>query len=110
MKNAFSFLSLGLLVLALIIFLAAPQIFAPIFRPLVQANAPAIYTQANLFSLTLSHLTIVAIATGLATLTAGRLRFSSPGLSGRISCRCRAASSISARPFRRWRCWRWPCR
>ena len=26
------------------------------------------------------------------------------------SCRCRARSSTSARPFRRWRCWRWPCR
>lgn len=64
MKNAASFLAIGFLVLVLIVFLAAPQIFAPIFRPLVQANAPAIYTQANLLSLTLSHLTTVAIATG----------------------------------------------
>src|SRR5690606_24254821 len=73
MKNAASFLAIGFLVLVLIVFLAAPQIFAPIFRPLVQANAPAIYTQANLLSLTLSHLTTVAIATGLATLVAGAL-------------------------------------
>ncbi|MCP2155199.1 ABC transporter permease [Agrobacterium tumefaciens] len=73
MKNAASFFAPGVLVLALIAFLAAPQVFAPIFRPLVQTNAPAIYTQANLLSLTLSHLTIVAIATGLATLVAGAL-------------------------------------
>lgn len=101
MKNVLSFFALGLLVLALIVFLAVPQVFAPVFRPLVQANAPAIYTQANLFSLTLSHLTIVAIATGSPRSRRERSRFSSPGHSGQISCRCRAASSISARPFRR---------
>ncbi len=68
-----SSLILGLLALVLIVFLAAPNIFAPLFRPLVQAGAPAIYTQAQLLSLTLSHLAIVGIATGLATLVAGAL-------------------------------------
>lgn len=49
MKNALSLFALGFLMLALLVFLAVPQLFAPVFRPLVQANAPAIYTQANLF-------------------------------------------------------------
>jgi len=40
MKNVLSFFALGLLVLALIVFLSVPQVFAPVFRPLVQANAP----------------------------------------------------------------------
>lgn len=110
MKNAASFFVPGLLVLALIVFLAAPQVFAPVFRPLVQANAPAIYTQANLLSLTLSHLAIVGIATGLATLVAGALAVLVTRPSARIFCRCRAASSILARPFRRWRFWRLRCR
>lgn len=73
MRKAASFFALGFLVLALMAFLASPQSFSPLFSPLVQANAPAIYTQANLLSLTLSHLATVAIATGFATMMAGAL-------------------------------------
>lgn len=63
-------LALGLL---LATFLAEPSLFEPLFRPLVQTNAPAIYVQANLLSLTLSHLAIVALATGAAAIIAGTL-------------------------------------
>ncbi|MBB3946718.1 osmoprotectant transport system permease protein [Rhizobium skierniewicense] len=61
------------LVLVLAAFLVRPEMFEPVFRPLVQPNAPAIYIQANLLSLTLSHLKTVAIATGTAVLIAGTL-------------------------------------
>lgn len=73
MKKLLPYASLGMLCAVLIVFLVAPQLFEPIFRPLVQANAPAIYMQANLLSLTLSHLAIVAIATGSAIVIAGTL-------------------------------------
>ncbi|KQO77013.1 ABC transporter permease [Rhizobium sp. Leaf262] len=63
-------LALGLL---LATFLAQPILFEPLFQPLVQTNAPAIYVQANLLSLTLSHLAIVALATGAAAIIAGTL-------------------------------------
>ncbi len=61
-------LFLGVLAAVLLIFLIRPQIFGPIFAPLVRANAPAIYTQADLLSLTLSHLLIVTVATTGAVL------------------------------------------
>ncbi len=61
------------LALLLVVFLATPGTFAPIFSPLVQTNAPAIYQQANLLSLTLSHLAIVGMATAAATLVAATL-------------------------------------
>ncbi len=61
------------LTVLLIAFVIQPEFFAPLFRPLAQTNAPAIYTQANLLSLTISHLSIVAIATGAAILIAGTL-------------------------------------
>lgn len=49
-----------LLTLALLAaFIAAPDDFAFVFAPLTEHNAPAIYNQGSLFSLTLSHLTIV---------------------------------------------------
>jgi osmoprotectant transport system permease protein len=73
MKKLRPYILLGLLCVVLIAFLVAPQFFEPVFRPLVQANAPAIYVQANLLSLTLSHLGIVAIATGSAIVIAGTL-------------------------------------
>lgn len=61
-------LVLRLLALALLAaFLASPQTFAPVFRPLTQNNAPAIYTQNNLLTLTLAHLRIVLLATIAAT-------------------------------------------
>jgi osmoprotectant transport system permease protein len=63
-------LLLGTLSLFLIVFLVKPDVFEPIFRPLVQAGAPAIYIQANLLSLTLSHIATVAIATGAAVVIA----------------------------------------
>ncbi len=51
-------------------FLLQPMLFEPLLKPLVQANAPAIYNQGSLLSLTLSHLTTVFIATLAATLVA----------------------------------------
>lgn len=60
---------LGALAL-LLAFLAKPEWFAPLFRPLTQNNAPAIYTQNSLLTLTLLHLRTVALATLAATLLA----------------------------------------
>jgi osmoprotectant transport system permease protein len=73
MRHARPQILLGLLCAVLVAFLVAPGFFAPVFRPLVQANAPAIYTQASLISLTVSHLVTVAIATGTAIIVAGTL-------------------------------------
>ncbi len=57
-----------LVILALLVaFVVAPQGFAFVFEPLTRNNQPAIYTQNSLLNLTVSHLTIVAIATALAT-------------------------------------------
>ena len=57
-----------LIVLVLLVaFIVTPQTFAPLFEPLTRFGAPPIYTQTSILSLTLSHLTIVAIATALAT-------------------------------------------
>jgi osmoprotectant transport system permease protein len=58
---------LALLVL-LVAFLAAPQLFEPLLAPLTRNGAPAIYTQTSLAYLTLSHLAIVATATLAATI------------------------------------------
>lgn len=44
-------------------FITQPQWFEPVFRPLTENNAPAIYNRGSLLSLTLSHLHTVAIAT-----------------------------------------------
>ena len=54
--------------LVLLAFLAAPTAFAPLFQPFTRNNAPAIYTQTSLLSLTLSHLAIVAVAVAASTL------------------------------------------
>ena len=54
----------------LVAFLLSPQTFAPVFRPLTQNNAPAIYTQSDLMTLTLVHLRIVFLATLAATAVA----------------------------------------
>lgn len=54
--------------LALLAFLTAPTAFAPLFRPFTRNDAPAIYTQTSLLSLTLSHLAIVALAVAASTL------------------------------------------
>jgi len=57
-------------IVLLVAFLASPQSFAFVFQPLTQNGQPAIYTQNSLLNLTLSHLTIVAIATVAATIFA----------------------------------------
>lgn len=54
----------------LMAFLLQPGWFEPILRPLTQNNAPVIYNQGSLLSLTLSHLKIVSIATVAATILA----------------------------------------
>ncbi len=62
-------LRLAALVL-LIAFLVQPMLFEPLLKPLVQANAPAVYNQGSLLSLTLSHLATVFTATLAATIVA----------------------------------------
>jgi osmoprotectant transport system permease protein len=54
----------------LITFLAAPQLFAPLFAPLTQYGAPPIYDQGDLLSLALAHLGTVFIAAAASTLVA----------------------------------------
>ena len=63
-------LLLGLAVLFLLAFLFSPESFAGLFQPLTKNNAPAIYTQTSLLSLTLSHLGLVALAVTASTLVA----------------------------------------
>jgi osmoprotectant transport system permease protein len=68
-------MSIGLVVrlvalVLLVAFVVSPQSFAFVFEPLTKNEQPAIYTQTSLLALTLSHLTIVAIATAAATLIA----------------------------------------
>ncbi|WP_105384026.1 ABC transporter permease [Neorhizobium alkalisoli] len=60
----------ALLLLLLIAFLLFPESFEPLFRSLVQPNAPAIYNQGSLLSLTLLHLKTVFFATLMATIIA----------------------------------------
>lgn len=60
----------SLLLLVLIAFLVSPESFEPLLKPLVQPNAPAIYNQGSLLSLTLLHLRTVFIATLAATIIA----------------------------------------
>jgi osmoprotectant transport system permease protein len=62
---------LRLAALALLIaFIVEPQWFEPLFKPLTENNAPAIYNQGSLLSLTLLHLRTVAIATVAAIIVA----------------------------------------
>lgn len=64
-------LALRLLALAaLVAFIIAPDWFAPLFRPLTKNNAPAIYNQGSLLTLTLLHLRTVLVATVAATTVA----------------------------------------
>jgi osmoprotectant transport system permease protein len=56
--------------LLLVVFLVDPDRFAPLFRPLTENNAPPIYNQGSLLTLTLLHLRTVFIATIGATLVA----------------------------------------
>lgn len=54
----------------LVTFIVEPQWFEPLFKPLTENNAPAIYNQGSLLSLTLLHLRTVAIATVAAIIVA----------------------------------------
>jgi osmoprotectant transport system permease protein len=68
-------MSIGLVIrlvalVLLVAFVVSPQSFAFVFEPLTKNDQPAIYTQTPLIDLTISHLTIVAIATAAATLIA----------------------------------------
>lgn len=54
----------------LILFLLTPQTFAPLFSPLAQNGAPAIYDQGNLLSLALAHLATVCCAAAASTAVA----------------------------------------
>ena len=54
----------------LIAFLVAPQAFAPVFAPLNDYGAPAIYDQGNLLELALSHLWLVLLAAAASTVVA----------------------------------------
>jgi osmoprotectant transport system permease protein len=47
----------------LVAFVTSPGWFEPLLKPLTENNAPAIYNQGNLLTLTLLHLRTVAIAT-----------------------------------------------
>src|SRR5215469_7769676 len=62
-------LRIGALAL-LLAFLAGPQRFAPLFTPLTQYGAPAIYDQGNLLSLALAQLGTVCLAAAASTLIA----------------------------------------
>jgi osmoprotectant transport system permease protein len=59
-----------LLVGLLLAMVLAPQWFAPLLAPLAPEAGPVIYTRASLWSLTLSHLGLVALASAAATLVA----------------------------------------
>lgn len=54
----------------LIAFIVSPNSFEPVFRPLTQNNAPAIYNQGSLLWLTIQHLALVLAATAAATIVA----------------------------------------
>ncbi|MGV8939816.1 MAG: ABC transporter permease [Allorhizobium sp.] len=66
----FSWLARACLLLLLVAFLLSPDWFEPLLRPLARENAPVIYNQGSLLTLTLLHLRTVAIATAAATLVA----------------------------------------
>jgi osmoprotectant transport system permease protein len=57
----------ALVVAALALFLVRPELFRPLLAPLCDPGQPVIYDRASLLSLTLSHLSTVAIAIGAAT-------------------------------------------
>lgn len=59
-----------LLLVLLVAFIVSPGWFEPLFKPLTENNAPAIYNQGSLLSLTLQHLGTVAVATIAAIVVA----------------------------------------
>ncbi len=60
-------LAAAALLLALIL---APDAFRPVFEPLTENGAPAIYNQGSLLALTLDHLGLVAASSLIATVVA----------------------------------------
>ena len=54
----------------LVVFLVAPQGFAPLFAPLNEYGAPPIYDQGDMLSLAVSHLVTVLLAAAASTLVA----------------------------------------
>ncbi|MWD27285.1 ABC transporter permease subunit [Aquicoccus sp. SCR17] len=58
------------LVLLLLALVLRPGWFTPVFAPLAPAGGPVIYQRSSLLSLSLSHLGLVAAASGAATLIA----------------------------------------
>lgn len=56
--------------LLLVTFLVTPESFAPLFAPLTRNDAPPIYTQSSLLSLTWAHLLIVFAAAVASTIVA----------------------------------------
>lgn len=58
----------ALAVAALVAFVARPELFRPLLAPLCDPGQPVIYDRASLLSLTLSHLSTVAISIGGATI------------------------------------------
>ncbi len=58
------------LLVLLVAFIVYPGWFEPLFKPLTENNAPAIYNQGSLLSLTLQHLGTVAVATTAAIIVA----------------------------------------
>lgn len=56
--------------LLLAAFLISPDSFAPLLEPLTRRGAPAIYTQTSLWSLTVSHLALVAGAVAASAVIA----------------------------------------
>jgi osmoprotectant transport system permease protein len=59
-----------LAVTLLVAFLASPTRFAPLFEPLTENGAPAIYTQSSFIDLTIAHLRIVALAVAASAFVA----------------------------------------
>ncbi len=59
-----------ILLVLLVGFLASPESFEFVFKPLVQSNAPAVYNQGSLASLTFLHVRMVLLSTALATIVA----------------------------------------
>ena len=70
-------------------FLLTPQSFAPLFAPLSQHGAPAIYDQGNLLTLALAQLGTVLLAAGASTIVAVGL--------GILVTRARRPSDLPAR-------------
>jgi len=70
MKLALSLTPRLLLLLVLLLFLSQPHLFEPLLRPLVSEGTPVIYDRANLMTLTLQHMGLVAAATFASALIA----------------------------------------